>query len=81
MDQGLQTGKPFVLLVSIAWFRSNNCFSKESPIRVLNCYMFWGKALEIFVLWLFHVRTVKDWELEMWHRPLPVSHPRHTHPP
>lgn len=47
MDQGLQTGKPFVLLVSIAWFRSSNCFSKESQIRVLNCYIFWGKAFEI----------------------------------
>lgn len=63
-------GNPLCSLVSIAWIRSRNCFSKELPlISVLNCYMFWEKPLVIFVFWMFDVSvTMKDWDLKMWYK-------------
>lgn len=72
-----------MLLVSIAWITSSNCFSKELPlIPVLNCYMFWEKNIRDFCLLAVSCPYYEGLGLrDVVQRPLPMTRPRQTHSP
>lgn len=79
----VQTGKSFVLLVSIAWLRSSSSFfqgvASDSFAELLHVL---GKtACDFFLLAVSCPYSAGLGLRDVVQRPLPVTHPRHTHYP